>query len=92
MNDYEVLGVEAGRRQRATAKATATAPSTGTQSGSFSTAGKGNVDEEEATIAAEEEVVAAGSTGGGGGGTRTRVANNDWEEYADLIEDTDDLK
>lgn len=24
--------------------------------------------------------------------SRTRNANNDWEEYADLIEDTDDLK
>lgn len=23
---------------------------------------------------------------------RTRTTNNDWEEYADLIEDTDDLK
>lgn len=23
---------------------------------------------------------------------RTRSTNNDWEEYADLIEDTDDLK
>ncbi|XP_067636295.1 synapse-associated protein of 47 kDa isoform X3 [Eurosta solidaginis] len=50
----------------------------------------------------------AASGGGGGGGIedvdddeeeiptisnlRTRSANNDWEEYADLIEDTDDLK
>ncbi|XP_058979190.1 synapse-associated protein of 47 kDa isoform X3 [Musca domestica] len=44
------------------------------------------------------------AAGGGGGGndedddddlptiSRTRNANNDWEEYADLIEDTDDLK
>lgn len=23
---------------------------------------------------------------------RTRTSNTDWEEYADLIEDTDDLK
>ncbi|XP_034484631.1 synapse-associated protein of 47 kDa isoform X2 [Drosophila innubila] len=52
------------------------------------------------------EVVDEGGTGGGhnkhgdGGedeeptisNLRTRSSNNDWEEYADLIEDTDDLK
>jgi len=54
------------------------------------------------------EVVDEGGTGGGrskhgdGGedeeeeptisNLRTRSTNNDWEEYADLIEDTDNLK
>jgi len=54
------------------------------------------------------EVVDEGGTAGGGrrkkddteaeedeptiSNLRTRSTNNDWEEYADLIEDTDDLK
>lgn len=94
LNDYEVLGVDGGKRQRATAKVTATGAtrlqtpsdsiSSSTVRGGGGGSSNGQTDVEETTV--------ADSSGGGGVGIRTRTSNNDWEEYADLIEDTDDLK
>lgn len=87
LNDYEILGVDAVGRKRATAQATASGASQKPLASSISSGGRSGTDEE-ATLT--DGGTALGSSGGGG--IRTRTTNNDWEEYADLIEDTDDLK
>lgn len=86
LNDYEVLNVDAERRQRVTAQTIGTGASQESLKVSISSGERSGTDKE--TVMTDYTVL--GSSGGGG--TRTRTTNNDWEEYADLIEDTDDLK